>query len=162
MGMNKVFLLGNLGSDPELRYTPNTQQPVCSFRLATTEQRKTPEGERVEQTEWHSIVVWGKQGENCKQYLSKGRQAFIEGRLQTRKWQDQQGNNRYTTEIVALNVQFIGSRDSAGGSASFGSADPGTAESFPGGNVSSSPQSSGSPASSVNAPISFEDDDIPF
>src|SRR5262252_1384903 len=105
--VNKVIVIGNLGADPELRYTPGGQA-VCDLRVATTEQWTDKSGERKEQTEWHRVVVWGKQAENCSQYLSKGRQVYVEGRLRTRQWDDKEGNKRYTTEIVAQTVQFLG------------------------------------------------------
>jgi len=105
--INKVILIGNLGADPEIRYTPSGQA-VCDLRIATTEQWTDKGGERKEQTEWHRVVVWGKQAENCSQYLSKGRQCYVEGRLQTRQWDDKDGNKRYTTEIVAQTVKFLG------------------------------------------------------
>ncbi len=109
MSVNRAFILGNLGQDPELKYTPNGT-PVCSFSIATTEVRNDREGNRQESTEWHRIVVWNKQAENCAKYLSKGRTVFIEGRIQTRSWDDKtSGQKRYTTEIVAHSVQFIGS-----------------------------------------------------
>lgn len=105
--MNKVFVMGRLGVDPEMRYTPN-QTAVATLKVATTE-AWTKDGQRQEQTEWHRIVVWGRQAENCAKYLSKGRQVLVEGRLQTRAWDDKtSGQKRYTTEIVANNVQFIG------------------------------------------------------
>src|SRR5215813_5398130 len=105
--INKVILIGNLGKDPELRYTPGGQA-VCDLSIATTDQWTDKSGERKEQTEWHRVVVWGKQAENCSQYLSKGRQVYVEGRLRTRQWDDKEGNKRYTTEIVAQTVQFLG------------------------------------------------------
>lgn len=149
MSVNKVFLLGNLGKDPELRYTP-TQQAVCNFPVATNERRKSADGEWTDHTEWHTVVVWGKQAENCNQFLAKGRQAFIEGRLQTRKWQDQDGKDRYKTEIVASTVQFVGGRgDSPSQERSFTSSPPSQSDSSDG-------------SSSVGREISFEDDDIPF
>lgn len=104
--VNKVILLGNLGADPELRYTPGGQ-PVCELRLATNESWTNRDGQRTERTEWHRVVVWGKQGENCSNYLKKGRQVYVEGRLQTRSWEDREGNKRYTTEIIALQVVFL-------------------------------------------------------
>lgn len=97
--------MGRLGQDPELRYTAN-QTPVATFSVATTEFRGR-DGQRQEQTEWHRVVVWSKQAENCAKYLSKGRPVFVEGRLQTRAWDDKNGQKRYTTEIIATNVQFI-------------------------------------------------------
>lgn len=107
MSVNKVILLGRLGQDPELKYTPGGAA-VCNFSLATTEAWTDKAGQKQEKTEWHRIVVWGKLAELCNQYLSKGRQAFLEGRLQTRSWEDKDGNKRYTTEIMATTVQFIG------------------------------------------------------
>ena len=108
-GINKVILIGNLGKDPELRFTPGGQA-VVNFTLATKRSWMDKEGQRQEKTEWHRIVVWGKLAELCSNYLSKGRQAYLEGELQTREWQDKDGNKRYTTEIVANQVQFLGSR----------------------------------------------------
>ncbi len=107
MSVNKVILLGRLGQDPELKYTPGGS-PVCNFSLATTESWTDKAGAKQEKTEWHRVVVWGKLAELCNQYLAKGRQAFLEGRLQTRSWDDKDGNKRYTTEILAATVQFIG------------------------------------------------------
>jgi single-strand DNA-binding protein len=112
--VNKVILIGNLGADPELRYT-NTGTAVANFRIATNEVWTDKNGERQERTEWHQIVVWGKQGENCGKYLKKGRPVFVEGRLQTRSWEDQSGNKRYTTEVVAQAVQFLGGRGESSG-----------------------------------------------
>ncbi len=114
--LNKVHLIGNLGGDPELRYTQN-QTPVCTLSIATTESRNDSNGQKQDFTTWHRVVVWGRQAENCSKYLAKGRQIFIEGRLQTRQWEDQNGSKRYTTEIVAQNVQFLGSNRGAGDSA---------------------------------------------
>ena len=107
MSVNKVILLGRLGQDPELKYTPGGS-PVCNFSLATTESWTDKSGQKQEKTEWHRVVVWGKLAELCNQYLAKGRQAFLEGRLQTRSWDDKDGNKKYTTEILASTVQFIG------------------------------------------------------
>lgn len=111
--VNKVILLGNLGRDPELRYTPGGQA-VANFTLATNERYTTKDGEKQERTEWHRIVAWGRTGEICAQYLSKGRSVFVEGRLQTREWEDKEGGKRRTTEIVANNVQFVGGRGEGG------------------------------------------------
>src|SRR6056297_1451184 len=105
---NKVLLVGRLGRDPELRYTPNGS-PVANFPMATDESYTDREGNRQQKTEWHRIVVWNKQAESVSNYLSKGRQALVEGSLQTRKWQDQQGVDRYTTEIRAQRVVFMDS-----------------------------------------------------
>jgi len=106
-GVNKVLLIGRLGNDPEVRYTSNGGA-VANFNLATNESWTDKAGQKQERTEWHRVVIWGKLGELCGQYLSKGRQAFVEGRLQTREWNDKEGHKRYTTEIVAQNVQFLG------------------------------------------------------
>jgi len=112
--VNKVILIGNLGRDPELRYTQGGQA-VTNFSVATTEKFTGRDGQQQERTEWHRIVVWGKQGENCAQFLSKGRSVYIEGRIQTREWEDKEGNKRTTTEINAQRVQFLGGpRDGAG------------------------------------------------
>jgi single-strand DNA-binding protein len=106
--LNKVLILGNLGSDPELKMT-QSGQAVAHFNVATNESwYDKAGGTRQERTEWHRIVVWGRQAEQCQQYLKKGRTVFIEGRLQTREWEDKQGQKRTTTEINALNVQFVG------------------------------------------------------
>ena len=108
-GINKVILIGRLGRDPEIRYTPDGRA-IANFSIATSEEwRDKDSGEKKERTEWHRIVVFGKMGEICGQYLSKGRQVYLEGRLQTRSW-EKDGVTRYTTEIVANDVQFLGSR----------------------------------------------------
>ena len=112
--VNKVILIGNLGRDPELRYTASGQG-VANFTLATNERWRDKDGNNQERTEWHRIVVWGKSAENCAQYLQKGRSVYVEGRLQTRDWEDKEGNKRQTTEIVALNVTFLGSREGGRG-----------------------------------------------
>jgi len=106
-GINKVILIGNLGADPEVRKTAN-QQTVTQFSLATSESWINKEGERQEKTEWHRIVVWGKLAETCAKHLAKGRQVFIEGRLQTRSWETEQGLKRVTTEVIANQVLFLG------------------------------------------------------
>jgi len=112
-GINKVILIGRLGSDPEVRYTPSGVA-VANFSIATSEEWKDKDsGERRERTEWHRIVAWRRLGEICGEYLSKGKQVYIEGRLQTRDWEDRDGNKRYTTEIIASDVQFLGTRDSS-------------------------------------------------
>lgn len=105
-GVNKVILVGRLGGDPEIRYTQGGAA-VANFNIATSENWTDREGQKQERTEWHRIVVWGKMAETCSQFLAKGRQVFVEGRLQTRQWDDKEGNKRYTTEIVANTVQFL-------------------------------------------------------
>ena len=152
MGINRVFLIGNLGADPEVRYS-QSQVAIANLRIATTERRKGADGNWADQTEWHRVVTLGKTAENCGQYLKKGRQVFIEGRIQTRKWQDKEGNDRYTTEVLAQTVEFLGGK---GGGLSdnvekggFAGAPAGDVASFGGG-------------SEAVAPVSFDDDDIPF
>ncbi len=117
-GINKVILIGNLGADPEVRFTPSGQA-VANFRIATSESwTDKSSGQKQERTEWHRIVVWGKLGELCGQYLKKGRQAYIEGRLQTREWTDKEGKKNWTTEVVAQNVQFLGGKPEGAGTGS--------------------------------------------
>ena len=113
-GVNKVILVGNLGSDPEIRYT-GSGTAVCNFSLATSESYKDRDGNQVENTEWHRIVAWARLAEICGEYLKKGRQVYIEGQLQTRQWEDKDGNTKYTTEIKAREMQMLGGRDDNGG-----------------------------------------------
>ena len=148
-GVNKVILVGNLGKDPEVRYMPNGNA-VANITLATSESWKDKQtGEQQEKTEWHRVVMFRRLGEIAGEYLKKGSQVYIEGKLQTRKWQDNAGNDRYTTEIVADEMQMLGSRG-GGGSAGF------PADSAP--SQSASSQSAPAPASAGG---DF-DDDIPF
>ncbi|MSO21013.1 MAG: single-stranded DNA-binding protein [Acidobacteria bacterium] len=119
-GVNKVILVGNLGRDPELTYLPSGQS-VAKFSLATTRAYKDKTGELKEETEWHNIVAWGKTGEICAQYMKKGGQAYVEGRIQSHSWEDKQGNKRTAIDIVADNVQMLGRRgdsESSGGGSS--------------------------------------------
>ena len=108
--LNKVMIIGRLGADTELRYT-QAGQPICSLRVATDESYTDKDGNRVERTEWHSVVAFGKTADHCNQYLSKGSLVYVEGKLTTRKWQDQKGQDRYTTEIRADRVQFLEKRE---------------------------------------------------
>jgi single-strand DNA-binding protein len=117
MAVNKVILVGNLGKDPEVRFT-GSGKAVCKFPLATSEVWNDAEGRRQERTEWHNIVVWGKQGENCGQYLAKGRQVYVEGSIRSHSYDDKDGNKRYMTEIIAQQVRFLGG--GAGGGAGAG------------------------------------------
>jgi single-strand DNA-binding protein len=123
-GVNKVILVGYLGADPDMRYTPSGQG-VCEMRLATSESWNDKNGQRQERTEWHRIVVWGKRAEICSKYLAKGRQVYVEGRIQTRSYDDKEGNKRYITEIIANDVQFLGGGGRDGGGAGRGRADDG-------------------------------------
>jgi single-strand DNA-binding protein len=129
MSVNKVILVGRLGKDPETRFT-TSGQAVCNFSLATDETYKDRAGERQKRTEWHKIVVWGKQAEIAQQYLHKGSLIFVEGRIQTRQWDDKEGQKRTSTEIVASNFRMLGSKgDGAGGGAGAGASARGGAES---------------------------------
>ena len=112
-GLNKVILIGNLGQDPELRYTGNGTA-VCNMRLATTESFKDSNGEWVDKTEWHNVVAWSRLAEICNEYLRKGSQVYFEGSLQTRSWEDRDGNTRYTTEVKVKEMLLLGGRDDSG------------------------------------------------
>lgn len=125
--INKVILIGNLGADPEVRYT-QSGTAVASFRIATSERRKGQDGQMQEQTEWHSIVAWDKLAEICREYLHKGMRVYIEGKLQTRKWQDKDGHDRWTTEIVARDMKMLTPKGGDGGG---WSGDPGPAAGGP-------------------------------
>jgi single-strand DNA-binding protein len=116
MSLNKVMLIGNLGKDPELRFTPSGRA-VGRFPVATSEQWTDANGQRQDRTEWHNVVVWGKQAETCGQYLSKGRQVFIEGSIRSRQYDDKEGQKRYITEVIAQRVQFLGGKGGDGGGA---------------------------------------------
>jgi len=164
-GVNKVILIGNIGADPELRYTPSGTA-VTNFNMATNENWTDNSGDRQERTEWHRIVVWGRLAEICNQYLRKGSKIYIEGRLQTRSWEGQDGQKRYTTEVVARDMQILDSRedyDGAGGdSGSYqqggqGQA-PGGAPDFQQEDRSQAPSQSSSP----EPPPYSADDDLPF
>ncbi len=121
--VNKVFLIGNLGRDPEVRSTPSGQ-PVASFSVATSRRWRDRDGNRQEQTEWHNVVCWGKLAEVAGQYLTKGKQVFVEGRLQTRSWDDKNsGEKRYKTEVICENFQMLGSRQGGGGGGDFDAGD---------------------------------------
>ncbi len=155
--VNKVILVGNLGADPELKYTPSNK-PVANLNLATNEVFKDKAGQRQERTEWHRIVVWGEQAEHCQKYLKKGRSVYVEGRLQTRSWDDKAtGQKRYTTEIVADRVTFLGGGEEGGGKREGG---PAAAKGGWGDEGRSGPPD----ASDAQAPGPgpANDDDIPF
>ena len=113
-GINKVILVGNLGQDPELRYT-GSGTAVCNMRIATSESYKDRDGNMVENTEWHTVVAWARLAEICGEYLKKGSQAYFEGSLQTRQWDDKEGNTRYSTEIKVREMQMLGGKGGGGG-----------------------------------------------
>lgn len=110
VGVNKVILVGNLGKDPEVKYTPSGTA-IANFSIATAESWKGKDGEKQERTEWHNVVAFGKLAEICGEYLHKGKQVYVEGRIQTRQWEDRDGNKRYTTEVVANTMQMLGKVD---------------------------------------------------
>ncbi|HZR01835.1 MAG TPA: single-stranded DNA-binding protein [Burkholderiales bacterium] len=152
--VNKVIIIGNLGRDPEVRYLPSGEA-VANFSVATTEKWKDKAGEMQEQTEWHRVSFFGRQAEICGEYLRKGSSVYVEGRLQTRKWTDKDGNERTTTEIRGDRMQMLGSRGGSG-TAEMREPDYGAAESAPARKPAAAP--------SGKKPSSFDDldDDIPF
>jgi single-strand DNA-binding protein len=157
--VNKVVLIGNLGKDPETRYSPNGGA-ICNVRLATTRNWKDKNsGERKEETEWHSVVFYDRLAEIAGEYLKKGRPVYVEGRLKTRKWQDKEGQERYTTEIIATEMQLLGSREGMGGG---GGGDEGgySRESQGGGGRSAGAAPARKPAPAAS--LGDMDDDIPF
>jgi single-strand DNA-binding protein len=159
-GLNKVMIMGNLGADPEVRYMPSGGA-VTNIRVATSETWKDKAGEKQEKTEWHKIVLFNRIGEIAAQYLKKGSRVFVEGSLRTNKWQDQNGNDKYTTEIIANSMQLMDSKGSSGGGASFDEMD----DSSPFSEQSSSPSSSKAPSKTASSTKAFDeefDDDIPF
>ena len=172
-GVNKAILIGNLGQDPELRYT-QSDTAVCNMRVATTDSYTDRDGNEVEQTEWHNVVAWGRLAEICNEYLEKGSRAYFEGSMQTRSWEDRDGNTRYTTEVKAQEVQFLGrvAGDGAGSSpppprgprgGSGGSSSGGGASSGRRGSSGSGPSGPGGGGSSDGGGDAFEpDDELPF
>lgn len=163
-GVNKVILVGNLGQDPELRYT-GTGTAVCNLRLATNESYKDASGEWIERTEWHSIVAWGRLGEICNEYLRKGSQAYFEGSLQTRSYEDRDGNTKYVTEVKAREMMILSGRSDGDGSSDKGApsraARPSAAAS--GKPETATPATATKAADSGADDYTFEpDDDLPF
>jgi single-strand DNA-binding protein len=146
-GVNKVILVGNLGADPTMRYTPSGTA-VANFNIATTERFTNRGGERDSRTEWHRVVAWGRLAEICNQYLKKGKQIYVEGRLQTRNWEDQSGNKRYTTEVIANNMVMLGR---VGESTDMPDQD------FPPDDFQQTPNGDGAPQASNK-----DEDDLPF
>ncbi|HET8870594.1 MAG TPA: single-stranded DNA-binding protein [Aquabacterium sp.] len=165
--INKVILIGNLGRDPEVRYTPNGAA-VCNVSVATTRNWKDKNsGDKVEETEWHRVVFYDRLAEIAGEYLKKGRPVYVEGRLKTRKWQDKDGKDNYTTEIVAEQMQLLGGREGGGGGYGGGqggpedySQDTPSAPSRPAARPAPAPTSRPAPKSSTG--FDDMDDDIPF
>lgn len=146
--LNKVMLIGNLGKDPEVRYTAGGTA-VASFSVATTEKFKGKDGNWEEKTEWHNITLWARLAEIAGEYLSKGKTVYIEGRLQTRKWTDKEGKDRYTTEIVGEKMQMLSSKGEGGGGGG-------------GGQRQSRPQQDNNQGGGYEEPVFNPDDEIPF
>jgi single-strand DNA-binding protein len=145
-GVNKAIIVGNVGRDPEVRYT-QSGRAVASFSVATSERFQDKDGQNQERTEWHRVVAWGRLAEICGEYLRKGKQVYIEGRLQTRDWEDKDGHKRYTTEVIANVMQMLGRRGEDGGSMS----DEGSSRGSSGGDPLSQAPAGGA-----------SDDEIPF
>lgn len=161
MSLNKVLLIGNLGKDPEVRQS-GSGVAVCNFSVATKDRRRDQAGNWTDYTEWHSIVCFGKVAENSGKFLRKGRQVYIEGKLQTRKWQDKEGRDRYTTEVVADSVLFLGGKQELGMEGEVGQEMP-MAQAANAPSVFASLKSADSLSSqSPSGDISFDDDEIPF
>ena len=160
MGVNKVILLGRLGQDPDLKYSAS-QYPVARFSLATGERKKdSASGNWVDHTEWHNIVTFAKTAENCSKFLKKGSEVYIEGNLQTRKWQDKEGKDRYTTEIIANTVQFVGAKAGASNASYEAIQDASQSnylDSLASADSLDTPNIEEDPVSAT-----FDDDDIPF
>jgi single-strand DNA-binding protein len=150
MSLNKCMIIGNLGRDPEMRYTPSGQA-VTQFSVATNRNFRDQQGEWQSETEWFRVVVWGDRGERAAEYLRKGHKVYVEGRIQTRQWEDQSGNKRYTTELIADRVNSLERRDREDG--------PPTPDQPPGG---SSAGGSGSAGSSAPSSSASDFDDLPF
>jgi single-strand DNA-binding protein len=157
MSLNKCMIIGNLGRDPEMRYTPSGQA-VTQFSVATNRNYRDPQGEWQSETEWFRVVVWGDQGERVAEYLRKGHKVYVEGRIQTRQWEDQSGNKRYTTELIANRVTSLERRDREGEPPFPGEAPAGGAGSGSGGAGADA-----GPGGAAGQTSSAEDyDDLPF
>jgi single-strand DNA-binding protein len=166
--VNKVILIGNLGRDPEVRYTPNGAA-VCNVSVATTRNWKDKSsGDKVEETEWHRVVFYDRLAEIAGEYLKKGRPVYVEGRLKTRKWQDKDGKDTYTTEIVAEQMQLLGGREGGGGGGSYGGAPAGddfdapAAPARQAARPAAAPRPAPAPAPKSSTGFDDMDDDIPF
>ena len=154
--VNKVILMGNLGRDPEVRFMPNGDA-VCNFSIATTDSWKDKAGERQEKTEWHNIVMYRRLAEIAGEYLKKGRPVYLEGRLQTRKWQTKEGQDRYTTEVIADSMQMLGGRDGAPAQESQPNSQPEARDEF-----DQTPSRNNQSGSSNSSSFDEFEDDIPF
>lgn len=164
--INKVIVLGNLGADPEVRYTPDGGTAIATLRIATSRRYKNRDGQPVEETEWHRVILFGRAAELAKDYLRKGSSVLIEGRLRTRKWADQNGQDRWTTEIVSENMQFVGGRNNRqdnGGDAGYAPSNDfeSSPRPAPARQAAPAPAPQPSPAA-ASAPIDSLDEDVPF
>ena len=170
--INKVILIGNLGRDPEVRYTPSGAA-VCNVSVATTRNWKDKSsGDKVEETEWHRVVFYDRLAEIAGEYLKKGRPVYVEGRLKTRKWQDKDGKDNYTTEIVAEQMQLLGGREGGGGGGGYGGGQGGNPEDYsqeapsapsrPAARPAAAPRPAPAPAPKSSTGFDDMDDDIPF
>ena len=159
MSVNKVILVGNLGQTPELKYTPSGQA-VCNLSIATNEAWTGKDGQKQEKTEWHRLVLFGKLAELAGQYLQKGRQVYIEGKLQTRSWQDKDGQTRYTTEVVGQTMQFLGGNATAGNNANAGAGAPRNQNN----DYNSAPSTTNASyqSTSFQTEPTFTEEDVPF
>jgi single-strand DNA-binding protein len=157
--LNKVLLIGNLGRDPETRYMPDGGA-ITNISIATTSQWKDKSGERQESTEWHRVAFFGRLAEIAGEYLKKGSQVYVEGRIRTRKWQDKDGQDKYTTEIIADEMKMLGSRQGAGSGDGGGAG--GDYARASGGHASSGTAARSAPAKSAPTKFDDMDDDIPF
>ena len=160
MSLNKCMIIGNLGRDPEMRYTPGGQA-VTQFSVATNRNYRDPQGEWQSETEWFRVVVWGDQGDRVAEYLRKGHKVYVEGRIQTRQWEDQSGNKRYTTELIANRVSSLERRD-RDGEPPFPGDEPGGTASAGSSSGSSGSQAGTTTASSGPSSSSEDFDDLPF
>ena len=160
MSINKVILIGNLGQNPEVKHSASGQA-ICNLSIATNESWTDKNGQKQEKTEWHRVVVFGKLAEICGQYLQKGRQAYMEGKLQTRSWQDKDNQTRYTTEIVAQSVQFLGGNAGASRSSNqeYGNSGYGASQ---GGNPNYGANSNYGAGASFQSEPTFTEEDVPF
>ena len=167
MSINKVILIGNLGQNPEVKHSASGQA-ICNLSIATNESWTDKNGQKQEKTEWHRVVVFGKLAEICGQYLQKGRQAYIEGKLQTRSWQDKDNQTRYTTEVVAQSVQFLGGNAGAGRSSNqeYGNSNLAGQNQSYGGSPNYGSNSGGNSnygaGASFQAEPTFTEEDVPF
>jgi single-strand DNA-binding protein len=160
--LNKVLLIGNLGRDPELKHSPNSSVTYCNFSLATTDRRKDQSGQWVDQTEWHNITTFGNIAENCNRYLKKGSMVYVEGKISTSKWKDQNGVDRTTVKIVAEKVQFLSRREGgAERGANEGNYNANYSNNRSNNNAYAEPDFSDLPEPTLES-VTFDDDDIPF